>query len=132
MEKEETEFNNIVQKLRAQIPENENARELSATVMKKIEHRHRVPPALTLTRIVSNTAAALLVALFIAQYNGNTNVPTTCYPQTQNMSVNKATYRNTENYNYNSKNKVETYASYLQQNINKNKQYKQFIKNYRK
>jgi hypothetical protein len=132
MEKEDVKFNNIIQKLRKQIPENENARELSDAIMKKIELRHKVPLALTFTRIISNTAAVLLIALFIAQYSENTSAPASCYSQTENKSINKARYWNTENCNSNSKNKVETYLCYLQQNMEKDKQYKQLTKAYQK
>jgi len=130
MENTDNKLENLISNLRQQKPMLDDAGLLTDIIMKKIKSKstNMKPSVLIWIRVISSSAAVLLLGLFLFQQTESNNI-TTNYGSTHliknHINIDSVCMENLKN---KQANMLEIYYCYMQQNSIKNNRFKTNIK----
>ena len=126
MENTDNKLDNLISNLRQQKPELNNAGLLTESIMKEIKSKsqYKKPTALIWIRIISSSAAVILMGLFLFQQTESEKIATNYRSPhiiKNHINIDSICMENLKN---KQANLVETYYCYMQQNYIKNNRFK--------
>lgn len=126
MKSEDNKLDNLINNLRRQKPELENAELLTENIMNKINRKMQRTKSIKMIwiRAISTSAAVLLLGLFLFQQTETEEINSTSRHNSlleQHINIDSLCIQN-------SNNKREMYFCYMQRNLYKNRQSELFTK----